>query len=264
MPEEFCKSLFCVHPAGGLSWCYAGLLREISPDRPVFGIQASVLAEDSQLPSSVEAVVADYTRAILEVQPHGPYHLTGWSFGGVVAHGIACRLQEAREEVRLLALLDAYPMDRNANYHKPTDEEVLSAIAANLGLDPAETAGVQLSYSSIMELARRIGRFVGNIEAEHSVHQARMLQHNGLLMLDYTLGRFDGDVVLFAATGPAGDIPVQTEVWAPYVMGRIYVESIRCRHPEMARPMNIRTIGRRLDQYLRHASELYRERSTTA
>jgi nonribosomal peptide synthetase DhbF len=33
--------LFCVHPGGGLAWCYAGLLRYVSKDIPVYGIQPS-------------------------------------------------------------------------------------------------------------------------------------------------------------------------------------------------------------------------------
>lgn len=32
--------LFCVHPAGGLSWCYAGLMTNIGTDYPIYGLQA--------------------------------------------------------------------------------------------------------------------------------------------------------------------------------------------------------------------------------
>ncbi|UOQ42594.1 hypothetical protein MUN89_11450 [Halobacillus salinarum] len=32
--------LFCVHPAGGLSWCYAGLMKELGRDYPIYGLQA--------------------------------------------------------------------------------------------------------------------------------------------------------------------------------------------------------------------------------
>ena len=40
--------LFCVHPAIGLAWCYAGLLAHLAPQRPVYGLQAPhVSGEDS-------------------------------------------------------------------------------------------------------------------------------------------------------------------------------------------------------------------------
>lgn len=32
--------LFCVHPAGGLSWCYAGLMSSLEADYPIYGLQA--------------------------------------------------------------------------------------------------------------------------------------------------------------------------------------------------------------------------------
>ncbi|MGQ0419408.1 thioesterase domain-containing protein, partial [Bacillus sp. HC-Mk] len=32
--------LFCVHPAGGLSWCYAGLMKSLGTDYPIYGVQA--------------------------------------------------------------------------------------------------------------------------------------------------------------------------------------------------------------------------------
>jgi thioesterase domain-containing protein len=54
----------------------------------------------------VGELVAEYLDAVRKVQPHGPYHLAGVSFGGVLAYEVARNLREAGEEVRLLALLD--------------------------------------------------------------------------------------------------------------------------------------------------------------
>lgn len=57
----------------------------------------------------IEEMAADYAEQIRSVQPTGPYHLLGWSLGGVLAHAVATRLEELGEEVALLAVLDAYP-----------------------------------------------------------------------------------------------------------------------------------------------------------
>ena len=37
--------LFCVHPAGGLSWCYAGLMKSLGTDYPIYGVQARGIAK---------------------------------------------------------------------------------------------------------------------------------------------------------------------------------------------------------------------------
>nr|WP_275666366.1 alpha/beta fold hydrolase [Streptomyces cinnamoneus] len=86
--------LFCVHPAAGISWVYSGLLRHLDHDRPVYGLQARGLSDETAAPRSVEEMAEDYLTLVRSVQPHGPYSLLGWSFGGVVAHHLAVRLQE--------------------------------------------------------------------------------------------------------------------------------------------------------------------------
>ncbi|MER6968629.1 amino acid adenylation domain-containing protein, partial [Streptomyces halstedii] len=99
--------LFCVHPGGGMAWCYAGLLRYVPREHPVYGLQARGLATDEPYPADLDEMVEDYLGRIREIQPSGPYALLGWSFGGKVAHNLAARLQQEGEQVSLLAVLDA-------------------------------------------------------------------------------------------------------------------------------------------------------------
>src|SRR5689334_25000388 len=47
-----------------------------------------------------------YLDSIRKIQPNGPYSLAGYSFGGLVAFEMACRLRSAGETVALLALLE--------------------------------------------------------------------------------------------------------------------------------------------------------------
>ncbi|HSA51859.1 MAG TPA: thioesterase domain-containing protein, partial [Yinghuangia sp.] len=107
-PDGELPPLFCVHPGFGLAWSYAALLPHISPGRPVYGLQSPILSGAPD-PVRFEDLVDEYVRRVRTVQPHGPYHLLGWSFGGGVAHAVACVLQREGEEVRFLAVLDAEP-----------------------------------------------------------------------------------------------------------------------------------------------------------
>ena len=63
-----------------------------------------------------------YIEALRSIQPHGPYRVGGWSFGGFVAFEIARRLFARGEEVQLVALLDTVPPPRN---DPPEDDEAL-------------------------------------------------------------------------------------------------------------------------------------------
>jgi amino acid adenylation domain-containing protein len=100
--------LFLVHPVGGNVLCYAELVRAMEPDRSIYGLQAP--DPGAAFPASLEAMAAGYLEAIRQVQPEPPYHLAGWSMGGVLAFEMARQLhRRGRQQVGLLALLDAEP-----------------------------------------------------------------------------------------------------------------------------------------------------------
>jgi non-ribosomal peptide synthase protein (TIGR01720 family) len=101
--------LFCIHPAMGLSWCYAGLASLLGSDQQIYGLQARGIARAEPLPKDIEEIAASYLDQVRLIQPNGPYNLLGWSFGGYVAHAIAAKLQDQGEQVALLAILDEYP-----------------------------------------------------------------------------------------------------------------------------------------------------------
>ncbi|NUU24091.1 MAG: non-ribosomal peptide synthetase, partial [Streptomycetaceae bacterium] len=107
-PDGSLPPLFCVHPGFGLAWPYAALLPHLEDGRPLYGLQSPVLS-GAEPAVTFEELAADYLARVRRVQPHGPYHLLGWSFGGEMAYALASLLQEAGEEVRFLAVLDAEP-----------------------------------------------------------------------------------------------------------------------------------------------------------
>ena len=78
-------------------------------DHPVYGIQAKGVDGLEEPLDRVEDMATFYLRSLRDIQPHGPYILIGYSFGGLVALEMAQSLQEVGENVALLALVDAYP-----------------------------------------------------------------------------------------------------------------------------------------------------------
>jgi thioesterase domain-containing protein/acyl carrier protein/NAD(P)-dependent dehydrogenase (short-subunit alcohol dehydrogenase family) len=97
---------FCIHPAGGIVHCYVELARLLGKEQPFLALQHPGIDGNPAPYSTFEAMATHYLAAIREVQPHGPYYLGGWSFGGTVAFEIAQRLLAAGETVALLAMLD--------------------------------------------------------------------------------------------------------------------------------------------------------------
>ena len=83
------------------------LARLLETDRTIYGIRPPALDGKYAIPQTIEAVAAEYIEAIRQKQPHGPYRLAGYSFGGFVAFEMARQLMASGESVRFLGIIDA-------------------------------------------------------------------------------------------------------------------------------------------------------------
>jgi acyl-coenzyme A synthetase/AMP-(fatty) acid ligase/thioesterase domain-containing protein len=103
--------LFVVAGGGGLGLAFTAFARHLGPDRPTWALQARAL-ESRGLPDfSVAAAARRHVAELRRVQPVGPYHLAGHSFGGLVALEMAHRLRADGDDVALLVMLDSFPPD---------------------------------------------------------------------------------------------------------------------------------------------------------
>jgi thioesterase domain-containing protein len=84
------------------------LARHLGRDQPVYGLQAQGLDGKHPCHERVEDMAEHYIQEVRSVQPVGPYHLGGLSFGGVVAFEMARQLHAQGQQVALVALFDAW------------------------------------------------------------------------------------------------------------------------------------------------------------
>ncbi|KAH8423424.1 polyketide synthase [Aspergillus melleus] len=100
------KQLFLFPDGSGSPASYAQF-ENLSPDFEVYGLFCPYLKIPQAETNGLAATVGIYISAIRENQPHGPYHLGGWSIGGVYAYEASNRLVQMREHVALLLLIDS-------------------------------------------------------------------------------------------------------------------------------------------------------------
>lgn len=98
--------ILCVHPIGGGILRYWRSAISLGPDYPVYSIKAVGLQGEQDPLASIEQMAEHHVDRIFEIQRNGPFHLIGWSAGGLIAVGIADRLRELGHSVALLALID--------------------------------------------------------------------------------------------------------------------------------------------------------------
>ncbi|MBE1160651.1 non-ribosomal peptide synthetase [Dyella acidiphila] len=120
--------LFCVPPLAGIGMSYSRLRDALPADYPIYAFNAPSLSRAGHPPQTLDALVEEYLREMSEIDPHGPYNILGWSFGGYVAHRMTQLLEARGKTVAHLILLDATPTDATHIYGSgPQSEAEIAA-----------------------------------------------------------------------------------------------------------------------------------------
>ncbi|KAA1251173.1 amino acid adenylation domain-containing protein [Mycobacterium simiae] len=222
--------LFCIHPGGGVSWSYRGLAQYLQC--PIIGIQ-QVAQYGEVEPQSISDMAKNYADRIQAFRPSGPYHLLGWSFGGLVAHEVAVELQRRGGSVPRLILLDSAPrLNGSALEHDDelVEREVLEEISRSSG-----RAG-----DVVLPSRRLVGALMKNMNANRD-----------LCLQERTPGVFNGGVVIFSAARSVSecDSPLR-QSWRPYVNGEITECSVDCAHADMLTAESLSVYGEQLGTFL--------------
>jgi amino acid adenylation domain-containing protein len=106
-PDGTRLPFFCVHGGAGSALFLHQLAENLGPDQPFYAVEPEGMDGKPFLRPKVEQMAAHYLSEIRKVQPHGPYAIGGYCFGGLVAFEMARLLQAKGEEVSLVALFSA-------------------------------------------------------------------------------------------------------------------------------------------------------------
>jgi nonribosomal peptide synthetase DhbF len=227
------SALFCVHPAGGSATVFSHLAEALGPSQPVWGLQARGLEAGETPHASLAEMLADYVSAIRTVQPHGPYHLLGWSFGGVIAHAMACHLETEGETIATLALLDAGIPTRTA---EQTAQPLRPGDLANfLGL-PADSFPEDDAAQEqiLLEAAVRHKMLLPGTDPFWIRRLLRQFRLSLQLLCNHTPGICRAPILLFVAAARAeADTRRTALAWEPYTSGGVRRILCQTRHADM-------------------------------
>jgi len=116
-PQGTKTPLYIVHGAGMNVLIYKMMSHYMDAEQPVYGLQARGLNGIDEPADSIEEMAADYVAAITAANPHGPYALAGYSFGGVIAFEMARQLLAAGRPVTFVGRFDTYA--DQSDYYDP-------------------------------------------------------------------------------------------------------------------------------------------------
>jgi amino acid adenylation domain-containing protein len=240
--------LFCIHPASGLSWCYRTFDEYLSAGRPIYGLQAPQIGGEVPGPTSIAGIAARYRDEIQAVQPHGPYHLLGWSLGGLIAHAVAVELRAAGAQVALLAVLDAEAdgIDESA-LSTVTAGELVSNLGPVMGI---EGIGPEVTAEEAADL---IEQQLGDSLGIDAAVIERLTDAYNLSIQAASVWQppvLDGDMLYFTATRERRSDATGHPGWAALVGGQISNVDIDATHLAMTEPEAVAQIARVLNARL--------------
>ncbi|ORX92132.1 hypothetical protein K493DRAFT_377413 [Basidiobolus meristosporus CBS 931.73] len=229
-PLDECLSLICkatgapmfiIHCVIGIS-SYFELLRE-HMNHTLYSISDPTLGTTVSF-ESIEAMAARYLVAIRQVQAEGPYHLHGYSFGGLVAFEAARQLEAEGSEVARVTVIDA--------------------------LAPIASTKVNMDiYSSqeYLDLISRLGQWNIDESAAHMI--CNKIECNTRLMRKYRPPekKLNAKVVLVKATSNrrVNDNESVCYGWSKY-SSRVAIHTIDAHHHELMFDPHISKIARYL------------------
>ncbi|UZF43852.1 amino acid adenylation domain-containing protein [Rhodococcus rhodochrous] len=229
------EPVFFVHPVVGLAWGFSRLAEFVDADRPVYGLQSPALSGTEELPGSIREWAALYVDEIRRAHPDGPYHLVGWSMGGVIAHEMAVQLQRRGSAVGSLVLLDAHVP---APLPESVDPQSVALAALN-GLDNGDRA-----MADVGDITSILGRVECGGDAFPSVESLLAgIGHSFDVLERHLPERFDGDLLFVGSRSSSSPEDDSRRDWTEFVTGRVHRHDIDVSHWAMTGEHACRTVG---------------------
>jgi thioesterase domain-containing protein len=221
------QPLFMVHGVDGTIDRFKNLVRKLDPDRPVYGIQAQALQRGKPALSRLEDLAAFYVGQVRELQDEGPYHIVGFSYGGLVAFEMARLLQASGAEVGLLGMMDSMAMGRpGASSAAARQSGFGGRLRQSFGRGNlfGRLGGRtrKAIYSVLTKLHRPIPRILKNA-TDINWFAARI----------YTPQAFNGRVTLLQATDTLSDGRSMDSTWQRVARGGVEIREITATHEDL-------------------------------
>lgn len=262
-------NFFCVHGFGGGVVGYGELARLMGTDQPVYGLQAKGANGDAEPDTDVETMATRYIEALRQIQPHGPYQVGGYCYGGVVAYEMARQLTAQDETVALVAIFEGYAPLRGDNRESIWRSPRLMLnflhnmpywLADYFALGPKQMwlrlrRKVRSRWKGIIQKFGRSVAWEANDVVDDTAHipdqQRQMMQIQVEAMRQYNPGQYEGSVILFRTRSQSlSRTPDPAMGWNKLATGGVEIKRIGGSHHNILEQPNVQTLAQELRKSL--------------
>ena len=256
-PNGTLPPLFIVHGVGGNVVNFYGLSLRMGANQPVYGIQSQALVANQAALLHLKDMARHYLGEIRKVQPQGPYHLLGYSFGGTVVLEMAHQLRALGEDVAMLGMLDSKSKDYEEELAKT--RSVGSKLERRMTRFAGNTRNLtwkqRLAYMYEKASTRTI-RFTVMAAAYFKFSKVPAFMKsaydiNYVAAQNYKLRPYDGRLVLFRATEQTDSGGPQDFGWSSIFSGGVEIHDLPGDHERIFLDPNIDVLASSLRASLR-------------
>jgi aspartate racemase len=260
-----------VHGPGGDVLHLRKLAILLGRDQPCYGLQARGLYGTEPPHRRIEDMAAHYVAEIRAHQPHGPYFVGGFCFGGQIAYEMARQLHAQGEEVALVAMIDSYVRRSSDSSRAPAPRSHavrrgarrLRFHAATLRrLDRAARWRYLATRVTNARTKLHVGlwRALDRVFVQTGLPRPKRLELRDLTLIHYEAGRsyeprpYAGTVALFVtqeSSEPAANDP--RLAWTKLATGGARVYTIAGTHDTILEDAQLRQLAQHLRQALEDA-----------
>jgi amino acid adenylation domain-containing protein len=280
-PKGSRPPFFWIHSLGGDGgggfFYYRKLAELLGPDQPSYGIRSP-----QQPFSRIEDMAKFYVEEIRKFQPHGPYYLGGFCFGGNVAFEMAQHLTQLGEPVGLLVMLETAPPNINqkqswsATAAKYSIENIVENVKDFVHHSPQEKLALlkQKGKRLGQKFRGKIAPAAGPTEKSPDLKDVLDLSHypkdyvlyaqtHWQALTHYQPRPYSGEITLFRAKKQGLSNFNHTLCWDALVEDRVSVTVIPGTHESMLQEPNVQIIAAKLRALLDDAYAKYHCSNTT-
>ncbi|MCV6636088.1 amino acid adenylation domain-containing protein [Candidatus Albibeggiatoa sp. nov. NOAA] len=244
---------FCVAGAGGGVHWFNELAAELAPEQPFYALETMGLEPLTRYKNKnrSQAQAIEFVKVLRQVQPQGPYYIGGYSYGGIVAHEMACHLQSLGEKVGLLVFLDSW----NPAASTPVHIQMLRWAKYVYRL-PLKFKFLFLRTETKKFLRWVYKRFLLLFYGRQEVVKFRRMDANDWR---YTPSYYKNEsrVALFRSSGVSMTAPKDENYgWQELIDGEVEVHAMPGNHYEMLSQPNVQLLADELQAYLIEAQEV--------
>lgn len=239
-------AFFCVHGVGGVVMRFYDLARYLGAEQPVYGLQARGLDEKYPCQARVEDMAAHYLHEMRSIQPHGPYYVGGYSFGGMVALEIAQQLKAQGEDAALVVLFDTFCRQTQRSHVSRSDVVArISSVMRKVWRSLQDEAEV---LQTAQLLRKGIKRRWSDVRVPRRLRTVRRACEEAAR--NYIPQTYSGRVLLYRCSHPPLGYGDPYEGWNQYIENGLEIYEIQGNHDDILLEPRVRIVAEHLKRCL--------------